>query len=72
MLIRSMLKVQFAMEQYNLFQYKHNHTEVSTKKVNTVILRNKNNVMGLYHPPDGVTNLKYKLLCFLTPNEIIF
>ncbi len=28
--------------------------------------------MGLYHPPDGVTNLKYKLLCFLTPNKIIF
>ncbi len=23
--------------------------------------------MGLYHPPDGVTNLKYKLLYFLTP-----
>ncbi len=22
---------------------------------------------GLYHPPDGVTNLKYKLLYFLTP-----
>jgi hypothetical protein len=31
-----------------------------------------NKVMGLYHPPDGVTNLKYKLLCFLTPNKIIF
>jgi hypothetical protein len=29
-------------------------------------------LMGLYHPPDGVTNLKYKLLCFLTPNKIIF
>jgi hypothetical protein len=28
--------------------------------------------MGLYHLPDGVTNLKYKLLCFLTPNKIIF
>jgi hypothetical protein len=25
--------------------------------------------MGLYHPPDGVTNLKYKLLCFLIPNK---
>jgi hypothetical protein len=24
--------------------------------------------MGLYHPLDGVTNLKYKLLYFLTPN----
>jgi hypothetical protein len=23
--------------------------------------------MGLYHPLDGNTNLKYKLLCFLTP-----
>ncbi len=27
--------------------------------------------IGLYHPLDGVTNLKYKLLCFLTPNKII-
>jgi len=25
--------------------------------------------MGLYHPPEGITNLKYKLLYFLTPNE---
>ena len=25
--------------------------------------------MGLYHPLDGDTNLKYKLLCFLTPNK---
>jgi hypothetical protein len=24
--------------------------------------------MGLYHPLDGATNLKYKLLGFLTPN----
>ncbi len=23
----------------------------------------------LYHPLDGITNLKYKLLCFLTPNR---
>jgi hypothetical protein len=23
--------------------------------------------MGLYHPLDGVTNLKYKLLYYLTP-----
>ncbi len=28
--------------------------------------------IGLYHPLDGATNLKYKLLCFLTPNKIIF
>jgi hypothetical protein len=28
--------------------------------------------MGLYHPPDGITNPKYKLLCFLTPYKIIF
>jgi len=27
------------------------------------------NPMGLYHPLDGITNLKYKLLHFLTPNE---
>ncbi len=27
--------------------------------------------MGLYHPLDGKTNLKYKLLCFLTPNKNI-
>ncbi len=26
-------------------------------------------IMGLYHPLDGVTNLKYKLLYFLTPNK---
>ncbi len=25
--------------------------------------------MGLYPPPDGITNLKYKLLYFLTPNK---
>ncbi len=25
-------------------------------------------LMGLFHPLDGVTNLKYKLLYFLTPN----
>ncbi len=25
--------------------------------------------MGLYHPLDGDNNLKYKLLCFLTPNK---
>ncbi len=24
--------------------------------------------MGLYHPLDGIANLKYKLLYFLTPN----
>jgi hypothetical protein len=27
--------------------------------------------MGLYHALDGVTNLKYKLLYFLTPNKKI-
>jgi hypothetical protein len=27
--------------------------------------------MGLCHPLDGNTNLKYKLLCFLTPNKKI-
>ncbi len=25
--------------------------------------------MGLYHPPDGIPNLEYKLLYFLTPNK---
>ncbi len=25
--------------------------------------------MGLYHPLDGITNLKYKLLYLLTPKE---
>ncbi len=29
----------------------------------------KANPMGLYHPLDGDTNLKYKLLCFLTLNK---
>ncbi len=28
--------------------------------------------IGLYHPLDGITNLRYKLLCFLTPNKKIF
>jgi hypothetical protein len=28
--------------------------------------------IGLYHQLDGVTNLKYKLVCLLTRNEIIF
>jgi hypothetical protein len=27
--------------------------------------------IGLYHPLDSITNLKYKLLCFLTPNKKI-
>jgi hypothetical protein len=31
----------------------------------------KFHAIGLYRPPDGVTNLKYKLLCFLTPNKLI-
>ncbi len=26
----------------------------------------------LYHPLDGIINLEYNLLCFLTPNKIIF
>jgi hypothetical protein len=29
-------------------------------------------LMGLYHPLDGITNLEYTLLCFLTPKKIIF
>jgi hypothetical protein len=29
-------------------------------------------LMRLYHPLDGVTNLECNLLCFLTPNKIIF
>jgi hypothetical protein len=28
-------------------------------------------LMGLYHPLDGDTTLKYELLCFLTPNKKI-
>jgi hypothetical protein len=28
-------------------------------------------LIGFYRPLDGVTNLKYKLLCFLTPNKKI-
>ena len=34
-------------------------------------LRAIDSTMGLYHPLDGKTNLKYKLLCFLTPNKKI-
>jgi hypothetical protein len=26
-------------------------------------------VIGFYHPLDGVTNLKYNFLCFLTPDK---
>ncbi len=26
-------------------------------------------VIGFHRPLDGLTNLKYKLLCFLTPNK---
>jgi hypothetical protein len=29
----------------------------------------KGSSMGLYHPLDGVTNRKYMLLYFLTPNK---
>ncbi len=29
-------------------------------------------LLALYPPLDGITNLKYKLLCFFTPNKIIF
>jgi hypothetical protein len=29
------------------------------------------NAMGLYHPLDGITNLKYKLLYLLTTNQKI-
>jgi hypothetical protein len=28
--------------------------------------------IGLYHPLDGITILKYKLLCFWTPDKKIF
>ncbi len=28
-------------------------------------------VIGFYHPLDGVTNLKYNFLCFLTPDKKI-
>jgi hypothetical protein len=44
------------------------------KKIyNCIELQNHFNLqpMGLYHPLDGDTNLKYKLLCFLTPNKKI-
>jgi hypothetical protein len=29
-------------------------------------------IKWLYHPLDGITNLKYKLLCFSTPNKNFF
>jgi hypothetical protein len=34
-------------------------------------LRQNGTNMGLYHPLDGDTNLKYKLLCFLTQTKKI-
>ena len=33
------------------------------------LLEIRHNPMELYHPLDGNTNLKYKLLCFLTLNK---
>ncbi len=30
------------------------------------------NQIGLYHPLDGITNLKYKLFCFLMPDKNFF
>ncbi len=39
---------------------------------NEIVLKPKGfsiSLMGLYHPLDGDTNLKYKLLGFLTPNK---
>jgi hypothetical protein len=38
---------------------------------NTLAYYNKA-TMELCHPLEGVTNLEYNLLCFLTPNKIIF
>ncbi len=35
----------------------------------TPVAQMLNGTMGLYHPLDGDTNLRYKLLCFLTPNK---
>ncbi len=32
-------------------------------------VQHMNITIGLYQPLDGVINLKYKLLCFLTPNK---
>jgi hypothetical protein len=37
-----------------------------------IVSSNKNISIGLYHPLDGITNLKYTLLCFLTPNKKSF
>jgi hypothetical protein len=31
--------------------------------------RGNMSLIGLYNTLDGITNLKYKLLCFLTPNQ---
>jgi len=40
-------------------------------QVSMCIFTPKFNRMGLYHPLEGVTNLKYKLSYFLTPNKKI-
>ncbi len=45
---------------------------VSAMTRNGLLTFHKQWSMGLYHPIDGITNLKYKLLCFLTCNKIIF
>jgi hypothetical protein len=35
-----------------------------------VTIENRHHILiGLYYPLDGITNLKYKLLCFLTLNK---
>jgi hypothetical protein len=38
-----------------------------------VTIENRHHTLiGLYYPLDDITNLKYKLLCFLTLNKINF
>ncbi len=44
------------------------HAPVKNSLKNTLAYCNTE-LIGLYHPLDGVTDLKYKLLRFLTPNK---
>ncbi len=45
------------------------HSAQVTALNNFIIRHWRRGIIGLYYPLDGITNLKYKLLYFLTPNK---
>ncbi len=59
------------LEHYVLEQ-KYSDNKFLKHKLREVLLeQNMLKQMKLYHPLDGVTNLTYRLLYFLTPNKKI-